>query len=89
MAPKLDVDPNAGQRAQLSMRTSTLLAVALLAACGGVQPPATVPAPDGAVPLAPPGVPASSALPAAPVGAAAPAVVTGRPLIPETWSLAG
>ena len=78
------------------MRTSTLLAVALLAACGGVQPPETVPAPDGGVPLAPPALPAP---PGPAVGAVArgpraataraDAVVTGRPLIPETWSLAG
>src|SRR6266704_4692889 len=75
------------------MRTSTLLAVSLLAACGGVQPPETVPAPDGAAAPAlpaPPG-PAVGAVARGPRAgaAAAPAVVTGRPLIPETWSLAG
>ena len=54
------------------MRTPRLVALALLAACGGGgQPPATLPAPRGAAAPAPD------------------AVVTGRPVIPATWSLAG
>ena len=49
------------------MRPPTLPALALLTACGGVQPRKTAPAP-------PP---------------SADAVVTGRPIIPDTWPLSG
>src|SRR5881628_1193892 len=61
--------------AQFSMRALLLSSVALLAACGGVRPPEPAPTP------APPAegiTPPARAL-----------VVTGRPIIPETWSLAG
>ncbi len=65
------------------MRHGLLTALALLAACGGARPPETTPlAPGGA---AAPAGPAA----AAPAGARADAIVTGRPIIPETWSLAG
>ncbi len=65
------------------MRQSLLTVLALLAACGGARPPGTTPLAPGAIPAAP-GAPAV----AAPSGARD-AVVTGRPIIPETWSLAG
>ena len=65
------------------MRQSLLTILALLAACGGARPPGTTPLAPGAIPAAP-GAPAV----AAPNGAPD-AVVTGRPIIPETWSLAG
>src|SRR5438094_631650 len=69
---------------QLSMRHGLLTALALLAACGGARPPETTP-------LAPGGAAAAPAVPtaAAATGARADAIVTGRPIIPETWSLAG
>src|SRR5437762_8783288 len=66
------------------MRQSLLTVLALLAACGGPRPPETTPLAPGAVPAAP-GAPAV----AGPGGARADAIVTGRPIIPETWSLAG
>src|SRR2546426_4816185 len=56
-------------------------ALALLAACGGTRPPETIPAP-------PPAAAAPADHPTAP-GARVDAIVTGRPIIPETWSLAG
>src|SRR5256886_3817820 len=65
------------------MRQSLLPILARLAACGGARPPGTTPLAPGAIPAAP-GAPAV----AAPNGAPD-AVVTGRPIIPETWSLAG
>src|SRR6266513_5530046 len=65
------------------MRQSLVTILALLAACGGARPPGTTPLAPGAIPAAP-GAPAV----AAPNGAPD-AVVTGRPLTPETWSLAG
>src|SRR5438046_7796849 len=66
------------------MRHGLLTALALLAACGGARPRATTPpAPEGAVAAAAPPTPA------APAGARADAIATGRPIIPETWSLAG
>src|SRR5438093_611707 len=69
---------------QLSMRHGLLTALALLAACGGARPPETTP-------LAPGGAAAAPAVPtaAAATGERASAIVTGRPIIPETWSLAG
>src|SRR5256885_1881954 len=66
------------------MRQSLLTVLALLAGCGGPRPPETTPLAPGAVPAAP-GAPAVGA----PGGARADAIVTGRPIIPETWSLAG
>src|SRR5207302_2593741 len=65
---------------QLSIRQSLLAALALLAACGGARPPETTPAPPAAV---------AAAAHGAARGARADAIVTGRPIIPETWSLAG
>src|SRR5438034_1128194 len=56
-------------------------ALAVLAACGGSRPPETIPAPPAAAA-------APAAHPTAP-GARADAVVTGRPIIPDTWSLTG
>jgi len=59
--------------------TAPAVALAVLTACGGTRPPETIPAP-----------PAAAAAPAAhPAAPGADAVVTGRPIIPETWSLAG
>src|SRR6266545_2554891 len=82
------------------MRTRTLAVLALVAACGGriqppPQPPATAPGAASPVPDAPSAAPAPTAAPAltsalapgAPAGADA--VITGRPVIPATWSLAG
>src|SRR3989442_2641521 len=85
--PKLDVDPNSGQRAQFSMRQilAALAALTALAACGGARLPETAPAAPGAAPAAPA---AAAVQPTAP-GARADAVVTGRPIIPDTWSLTG
>src|SRR5437773_12250488 len=65
------------------MRHGLLTARALLAAWGGARPPETTPLPSGGA--AAPAAPAA----AAPAGARADAIVTGRPIIPETWSLAG
>src|SRR5437899_6329019 len=80
-SPRLSVDPTSGHRAQLSMRTSLLIGLALLAACGGgVQPPELVPA--GPLPTAP----------AAPGAAPGPGPTTGpahRALIAADWALAG
>src|SRR5947209_4204635 len=55
------------------------------AAGGGARPPETPPAARGAAPAAP----AATAVQPTARGARADAVVTGRPIIPETWSLAG
>src|SRR3989454_12772133 len=80
-SPRLSVDPTSGHRAQLSMRTSLLSGLALLAACGGgVQPPELVP--PGPLPTAP----------AAPGAAPGPGPITGpahRALIAADWALAG
>jgi len=65
------------------MRHGLLTALALLAGCGGARPPETTPLAPGAA--ATPAAPTA----AAPTGARADAIVTGRPIIPETWSLAG
>jgi len=59
MAPKLDVDPNSGQRAQFGMRRSLGLGLVVLTACGGIKAPETIPLP----PIVPPAIPAI-ALPA-------------------------
>src|SRR5947208_15238898 len=68
---------------ELGTRPGLLTALALLAACGGARPPETIPLAPGGAPA--PAGPAA----AAPAGARADAIVTGRPIIPETWSLAG
>src|SRR3989454_4449763 len=85
--PKLDVDPNSGQRAQFSMRQilAALAALTALAACGGARLPETAPAAPGAAPAAP----AAAAVQPTARGARADAVVTGPPIIPHTWSLTG
>src|SRR5437660_6411690 len=61
--------------------TAPAVALAVRTACGGTRPPETIPAPPAAA-AAPAAHPAAR-------GAGADAVVTGRPIIPETWSLAG
>src|SRR5437016_10439878 len=78
--PKLDVDPNSGQRAQLSMRLPTLLALALAAACSGLKAPETIPAAPGEIP------PAAGAAPAP--GAPTRPTASRRPLIGPAWPLA-
>src|SRR3989441_12709573 len=84
-SPRLSVDPTSGHRAQLSMRTSLLIGLALLAGCGGgVQPPELVPpGPGGPLPTAP----------AAPGAAPGPGPTTTAPahraLIAADWALAG
>src|SRR5438034_2744665 len=83
-SPRLSVDPTSGHCAQLSMRTSLLIGLALLAGCGGgVQPPDLVPAgPGGPLPTAP----------AAPGAAPGPGPTTApahRALIAADWALAG
>src|SRR2546428_7876563 len=83
--PKLDVDPNSGQRAQFSMRQilAALAALTAPAACGRPRLPETAPAAPGAAPAAP----AAAAVQPTARGARADAVVTGRPILPDTWSL--
>ena len=55
MAPKLDVDPNSGQRAQFGMRRSLGLGLLLSTACGGgLKAPETIPIPDVVVAAVPP-----------------------------------
>src|SRR5207247_10233649 len=51
-SPRLSVDPTSGHRAQLSMRTSLLIGLALLAPCRGrPRPPGIIPAgPGGPLP---------------------------------------
>src|SRR6266581_3483657 len=84
-SPRRSVDPTSGHRAQLSMRTSLLISLPLLAACGGgVQPPELAPAgPRGPLPTAP----------AAPGAAPGPGPTTAAPahraLIAADWALAG
>src|SRR5438132_2042337 len=86
VGPNLGVDPNSGQRAQLGMRRSLPIALALLTACSGSgRPPSVVPAPPsppvaGAAPAPPPPTAAPGAVPSA----AAPS--TGL-LIAEGWPL--
>src|SRR6266702_806628 len=88
VGPNLGVDPNSGQRAQLGMRRSLPIALALLTACSGSgRPPSVVPAPPsppvaGAAPAPPP--PPPTAAPGAVPSAAAPS--TGR-LIAAGWPL--
>ncbi len=56
MAPKLDVDPNSGQRAQFGMRRPLALSLLLLIACAhGTKPRETIPA--APVPVPPPVTP--------------------------------
>jgi len=64
---------------------AALAALTALAACGGARLPETTPAAPGAAPAAP----AATAVQPTARGARADAVVTGRPIIPETWSLTG
>src|SRR5205809_800047 len=84
-SPRRSVDPTSGYRAQLSMRTSLVIGLAVLAACGGgVQPPELIPAgPGGPLPTAP----------AAPGAAPGPGPTTSAPahraLIAADWALAG
>src|SRR6266568_5883512 len=88
VGPNLGVDPNSGQRAQLGMRRSLPIALALLTACSGSgRPPSVAPAPPpppvaGAAPAPPP--PPPTAAPGAVPSAAAPS--TGR-LIAAGWPL--
>ncbi len=78
MAPKLDVDPNSGQRAQFGMRRFSVLGLLVLMACGsGIKLPETIPVtPDVPAPFppaeAPPETPAS---PGAEERAARPALI--------------
>src|SRR6266536_2164456 len=47
VAPKLDVDPNSGQRAQFGMRRALGCGLLLLTACGGgIKSPDIIPAPS-------------------------------------------
>src|SRR3989442_13696408 len=84
-SPRLSVDPTSGHCAQLSMRTSLLIGLALLAACGGgVQPPELIPAgPGGPLPTPPP----------PPRAAPGPGPITTPPahraLIAADWALPG
>ena len=80
MAPKLDVDPNSGQRAQFGMRRPLALGLLLLVACArGTKPPETIPAAPR-IPELPPLPPPSVAL--------APPPPTPGPLIAAGWPLA-
>ena len=57
MAPKLDVDPNSGQRAQFGMRRFLGLGLLLLTACrGGIKPPETIPVASSVLDSIPPAV---------------------------------
>ena len=77
MAPKLDVDPNSGQRAQFGMRRPLVLSLLLLGACArGTKPPETIPA-----------APTIPEPPALPTPAATPALPTPGPLIAAAWPL--
>src|SRR5438128_11124042 len=60
-SPRLSVDPTSGHRAQLSMRTSLLIGLALLApGGGGVQAPELVPAGPGGPPPPAPAAPGAA-----------------------------
>ena len=86
MAPKLDVDPNSGQRAQFGMRKSLGLALLLLTACsGGVKPPETIPVPpDIPAPISPAIAPPAVDTPAKPAAG----VMAGHDaLIAANWPL--
>src|ERR1700752_189771 len=53
--PKLDVDPNSGQRAQFGMRRSLGLGLLVLTACrGGIKAPQTIPVAPAALDSIPP-----------------------------------
>src|SRR3989440_534581 len=81
MAPKLDVDPNSGQRAQFGMGRSLGLGLLLLTACsGGIKAPETIPVASGVLDSIPPAV----ALPA--VDTAATRGARGA-LIAAAWPL--
>jgi gamma-glutamyltranspeptidase/glutathione hydrolase len=86
MAPKLDVDPNSGQRAQFGMRRSLGLGLLLLTACGGgIKAPETIPVASGVLDSIPPAV----ALPAVDMAAtpAADGGATGGARIAAAWPL--
>src|SRR5437773_1213940 len=95
MAPKLDVDPNSGQRAQFGMRRALRLGLLVLAACsGGIKTPETIPVAPGVLPAIPaaiaPPVVDTSAKPAAGGGEAGPALVAADwPLTQRVKSVAG
>src|SRR6266704_820463 len=85
--PKLDVDPNSGQRAQFDMRRSLVVGLLALAGCGGgVKPPETNPAlpatpvpPAAAAPLPAPGAP--------PAPGPRPGPAAAGPLLAPAWPL--
>jgi gamma-glutamyltranspeptidase / glutathione hydrolase len=93
MAPKLDVDPNSGQRAQFGMRRTLGLGLLLLTACGGgIRSPETIAAAPGAPTPAPapaPGAPPAPGTPARPA-AARPALIGAEwPLGQRARAVAG
>src|SRR2546426_7539434 len=78
MAPKLDVDPNSGQRAQFGMRRFSVLGLLVLMACGsGIKLPETIPVtPDVPAPFPPAEAPPETpARPGAEEQAARPALI--------------
>src|SRR2546429_6631793 len=94
MAPKLDVDPNSGQRAQFGMRRSVGLGLLLLTACGGgIKAPETILVPPVAsVPLTPvdtapaegtPASPAAAGTRGARIAPASPLGLRGKPVTGE------
>ncbi len=86
MAPKLDVDPNSGQRAQFGMRRTLRLGLLVLAACsGGMKVPETIPV----VPVVPPPIPPVIAPPDVDTSArpAAGGEAADRALIAADWPL--
>ena len=85
MAPKLDVDPNSGQRAQFGMRRSLGLGLLLVTACrGGIKVPETIPVAPGVPGPLPPAI----AVPAVDTSARPTAGgVAGRALIAPDWPL--
>src|SRR5207249_8152351 len=86
MAPKLDVDPNSGQRAQFGMRRALRLGLLVLAACsGGIKVPETIPL----VPVVPPPIPPVIGPPDVDTSArpAAGGEATDRALIAADWPL--
>ena len=78
MAPKLDVDPNSGQRAQFGMRRFSVLGLLVLMACrSGIKLPETIPVtPDVPAPFPPAEAPPETpARPGAEERAARPALI--------------
>ena len=84
MAPKLDVDPNSGQRAQFGMRGFSVLGLLVLMACGsGLKLPETIPiTPDVPPPFLP-----TEAPPETPAGPGAEERAARPPLIAADWPL--